>query len=982
MQQQQFPVFLSLFIIILCSSTLLKGQSKAAIKVQELDALYEVNYQRGDLIAAEFNLLEGIQIRKKELGREHSITLDALMKLAGFYQKTGQMEDAEHIFSDLMSKGKTVFGEEDKRYSTILYNLAVVSNDLGEYEDALEYYFMLREVSLKKYQNKVNASYAYALEGLATTCYNLSRYEEAESYYKEVLAIEAEKYNKIHPKYAFALSNLAAVYQATNRNDEAIKLIKDALYIQGKILGKMDNKYANSLNTLAVLYDKMERYADAEKIIREVISIMDKKLGKEHPWYLTAQANLVSLLIHQERYEEAERLCLEVTEKNSKLLGKKHPSHINTLGLMAKVYLKMNRNDLALLYTMKTLNAALSDGQGELSFSDVFIAKIPSLKYDYQLKINYIYAILIKVLHASYEDSKDAKWLKQRHEVIKNVIELNETFRNAFTFEKDKYTILKDVATFINEGMVSSYELAEREEDNSYMKDAFIFAEQNKSILLLDALKSRKKRNFGNLPDSLVKKENALQRHKSILQKQMLEESNSSKRSEIRSDLNDLKNKISHFKDELAKEYPRYFKTKYGRNIISNTTEEIQELLDEKTLLLEYFVADSITYLFALSKKNLEVIPLNVDRELLKENVAHFRKALSQYSFIVKEEKTAWGIYTSMAHWFYKELLAPGLANVEGIEQLIIIPDYELGHLPFEAFLVENSGDEIDYTGLHYLLNDYQVSYNYSAILWKENLAKPVHTPNGNVLACAAKYGDVDKVDVVAKRGMLMGRLRNSLNPLSAVQKEVKTLSGLFLGEFLSGEETTEAFFKLNAPNFGIIHLAMHGILVEEAPILSSLAFSEDFSDEEDNFLQAYEISQLELNAELVVLSACETGLGKFEQGEGVLSLARSFMYAGVPSLVVSLWQVHDLSTALLMESFYKNLSAGMNKAEALRQAKKTYINGRKGVTAHPAFWSAFIQLGDSSPVQINSKWSWIWWLMGGGFLALAIGGFFLKKKH
>lgn len=130
----------------------------------------------------------------------------------------------------------------------------------------------------------------------------------------------------------------------------------------------------------------------------------------------------------------------------------------------------------------------------------------------------------------------------------------------------------------------------------------------------------------------------------------------------------------------------------------------------------------------------------------------------------------------------------------------------------------------------------------------------------------------------------------------------------------------------------------MHGVLDKEEPLLSSLAFTEIGDSLEDNFCRVYEISQMDINAQLVVLSACETGFGKFEQGEGVMSLARSFMYAGVPSLVVSLWQINDLSTAIIMQHFYGGLAKGLNKSLALKDTKQKYLAGTKGLASHPIF--------------------------------------------
>jgi CHAT domain-containing protein len=178
----------------------------------------------------------------------------------------------------------------------------------------------------------------------------------------------------------------------------------------------------------------------------------------------------------------------------------------------------------------------------------------------------------------------------------------------------------------------------------------------------------------------------------------------------------------------------------------------------------------------------------------------------------------------------------------------------------------------------------------------------------------------------------------------------------------------------------------MHGLLDAQNPTLSALAFSEDGDSIENNFLQAYEISQMQLNANLVVLSACETGYGNFEKGNGLASLARAFMYAGVPALLVSLWEVNDQSTAIIMHSFYENLANGENKAYALQKAKLNYISQANNIAAHPAYWSPFIQLGDFSPIAIAPKsngFNYIWVAaigLAAAFAALFFG--LLRKKN
>lgn len=235
----------------------------------------------------------------------------------------------------------------------------------------------------------------------------------------------------------------------------------------------------------------------------------------------------------------------------------------------------------------------------------------------------------------------------------------------------------------------------------------------------------------------------------------------------------------------------------------------------------------------------------------------------------------------------------------------------------------------------------------------------------------------------VANRSDQSVQIRQGLIDLPAARKEIMALEEQFRGKFLYGKEANEKAFKESCSDYGIIHLAMHGILNKKHPLLSAMVFSENGDSLEDNFLQAAEIGHLKLNAQLLVLSACETGFGSYQLGEGIISIARSFMLAGVPSMIVSLWQVNDNSTAVIMQNFYSNMNKGMTKSEALQQAKLYYLEKANGLAAHPAFWAPFIQFGDNSPILIRKKgdMNWVWGLVG-VLALLGAGGLYWRKRQ
>ncbi len=523
------------------------------------------------------------------------------------------------------------------------------------------------------------------------------------------------------------------------------------------------------------------------------------------------------------------------------------------------------------------------------------------------------------------------------------------------------------------------YHLYQNIKDEQSLEKAFQKAEQNKSILLKDAIKGERGYTLANIPDYLFVKQQQLQKQLATVQRKKIQANTTEQKRVLQASENEILLSIEDFKTSLLQEYPEYHALQYDQKEVSLST--IQEDLKEEDLLIEYLVGDSMTYVFGITREKTTMVALNVSRKTLHYRTKLFRQSLSNYQFLVNDKKKAYAQYTEQAHWFYTNFLAKLLEQIEEDKKhLILVTDDELGHLPFETFLT-TSGEQQAYEKLPYLVNQYSISYIYSAMLWQENNRIDASLNNHQLLGLASSYEALDTARLDSLRSGTIAGIRELLEPLSAVSEEVASLEQQFEGRFLAGQEVTEQFFKENATEYSVLHLAMHGILNKEKPLFSSLAFTEDYHPVEDNFVHGYEISQLSLKADLVVLSACETGYGKFQQGQGVLSLARSFMSAGVPAVVVSLWQVNDQTTAIIMQYFYQNLAKGMTKSTALQQAKVDYLQQATGLAAHPAYWSAFVQIGNDRPIQLEQRGGWKWYIMGGGLcIILLVGGLYRFK--
>jgi CHAT domain-containing protein len=217
---------------------------------------------------------------------------------------------------------------------------------------------------------------------------------------------------------------------------------------------------------------------------------------------------------------------------------------------------------------------------------------------------------------------------------------------------------------------------------------------------------------------------------------------------------------------------------------------------------------------------------------------------------------------------------------------------------------------------------------------------------------------------------------RLGLGQLRHNREEIAFASQLFQGKTLINEAATEAQFKQYAPQSRVLHLSMHAYANNENDNFSGLIFTQQPDTvQEDGFLHANELYNLSLHSELAVLSACETGIGTLAPGEGIMSLGRAFKYAGCPNVTMSLWNADDQSTSRIMQHFFGHLHNGSAKDRALRAAKLDYLNEARSTQAHPYYWAAFVQVGNSDPLSTVGDFSGWWWVVGGGLALLIAAG-------
>jgi CHAT domain-containing protein len=322
------------------------------------------------------------------------------------------------------------------------------------------------------------------------------------------------------------------------------------------------------------------------------------------------------------------------------------------------------------------------------------------------------------------------------------------------------------------------------------------------------------------------------------------------------------------------------------------------------------------------------------------------------------------------SHTIYETLFAEidRVLTQKQISKLTIVPDGYLHYIPFEILIRKKSDHPHPYKDLDYLLKDYVIHYQYSAALAFESQATKKTNSTERVLGFAPDF---------TAEGL---HLPEGPQALSGSKQELENIAKIFSGTYFSAADATKEKFSKLSPDYQIIHLATHGILHDQHPALSKLIFNR--GEGEDGNLYSYELYNMHLRAELVTLSACNTGFGRLQRGEGMQSIARAFMYAGCPNVVMSLWTASDQATASLMLNFYEEIKNGLPKDEALRKAKLRYLKAADPLMANPYLWSSFIFVGNPEPIEQGFSW-WIIMIgvVCGVALAIALRGYLLNQK-
>lgn len=821
------------------------------------------------------------------------------------------------------------------------YNQGLFYNAKGEPDGVKESFEAILDLAYSK-DNPMFVSSAYRLS-LAER--DRGDYERA-LYYLDIafqpLVEDAEKSRRdstnlglLHHAYSTIYNQMGDSLLSLKAKEHLLEEI--ALY---QLLG-LDSRLAAAYFELGSAFENLHQYDSAIYFFEEAKAAY--ALLEDEEMVNDAQNNLSLPLRKMGRYAEALGVLQQSLRKHQATLGEApHPAQARLYDNLGEVYLAKGEMQRAIFYFQQAIaNVVPFPGADGLEANPDREA-VEDL-VDKEDLLTYL-TDKARAWQAYYAQNQEDGHLQQALQTLLLADYVVDLMRREHLDAESKLFWRRKVHPIYEEGLAICYALGDT-------KRAFYFMEKSKAILLLDALMEMDTRKW--IDPELANQELSLS-EQLIETRQELKVNPDD--SEIRKKILDTQDQLQAIRNDIQTQYPEYYNLRYKTAQVS--IEDFLTSIPADAVSIQFFSGENYTYVLSLGQQQAKLY--RVDARELNPLIFDCLLFFDGAAAILQNPDA----YQEAAYLLYQTILSPALSAFES-RRLILMPDGLLHNLPFEALITAvRKGNSI--SNWDYLQKSKAISYAYSATILSKQLeaSQRDHLDKNKILALApfAEEGD------------------ESWGALTYSDDEINGIANLGIGgRFESGSEANLQLFQDLASHYGVLHLSTHASVnaKEGKPFI-------DFKDER---LYLRDLYRLQLPADLVVLSACQTNLGELKRGEGVMSLNRGFTYAGAKSLISSLWSVNDRATAKIFGQFYAELKEGKTKAEALHQAKLAYLSSTDlpDEEKSPYYWAGFIHYGDDSPLELQqSSFSrnTLLLLAAGALMAGLLFGRFIQKSN
>ncbi len=820
----------------------------------------------------------------------------------------GKLNEAEFILTDLAKGGARenpfLLAETKTNLGFLYLNKARNDMALTSLLEALELYQQAGQ------SNSLEA--ARCLSTLSFVYLTTGKYNQAEENGLIALQLRQRLKGEASEVVAASYNDLGLVYAQSNP-EKALDYYDMAMAVYQKLHGNDHRKIAIASNNLGAAYRNLKLYGDAITNFETAEAIWKRIYPEGHPNQAFALVNLGLTYDNMGNHTSALGYFNRALEMYRKSYGERHSDIAFVLNQMGLIKQDEKKYAEALTLYQQALIA------NSPTFSSTAIEKNPSVTRYYNAK-GMLYTLRLKA------EALEARYLGQTLKLTDLTLALStlqscdtliDNIRYSSANENDKLEIGASANEVYENGVSIAQSISEMTINGAkYREMAFYFAEKSKSAVLQESIADAEAKSFAGIPPEVLETENELKASMALFTQKLAQKPSPEEEASLREKLFKANQEYQALVKRMEKEYPDYFNLKFNR--AAPSTSDVQKQLSTGQLVVSYFVAEkrSRLYSFILTPDKFRVVNSTLPGD--------FDKQIKGFTN---------GIYFMAPDVFLtsaKSLSHLLLRGVPAAKEIIFIPSGRLSTIPFEALLKGNIPKEGGFDQLPYLVKQVGVSYEFSAGVLLQKTKAPAIPTNAILLCAPITFPEKD-----------------NLADLPGTQKEVNGIATLFGTDALIalGPDANEGLVKSgNLGNYRYLHFATHGIVDESAPELSRIFLQT--SDREDGNVFSGEIFNIKLNANLCVLSACQTGLGKYSKGEGVIGLSRALVYAGARSIIVSYWSVADDSTAELMTEFYRILLAnpGLSARVALQLAKINMIQKRR--YSAPYFWAPFVLIG------------------------------------
>ena len=774
--------------------------------------------------------------------------------------------------------------------------------------------------------------------------------------------------------------NVARMYQAVPDQEQAEFYMQKATQLTEALGSTKGVLRRMSFLELGNFHARSGNYDQAKKYAQRSLEIHIEDFGPDHPEIAVNYNNLGYIHILSEDYEEAIPYLQSALNVYQKVYGDQN--HYET----ARTYVNLgiaHRKSGAYIEAIEAYQQAQQqlnydreapEAWGEVSALDLLI---------------WTFEDLGKTYFRWYQDSNSQEHLLAADQYFTQAIQAITALRKNMTEGASKQLLYSQKYSTFEQAIHTKYEMAQRapaDEVEKIYAEIYEIMERGKGLFLLESFRNANAQQISGIPEAFIQREQALKREMDYYRKKYLQPVPIKKQS-LPDTLSQfyldqyLQTKLAYeeLMQSVENDYEQYFQLTYKTTPVTLT--DTQERLTDNQSLIEYMIGDSALFVAIISNGGIDIQKISLDFPLANwvEEVRQGILAQSpQFSDTDSLKKSLVKGYEDRAFQLYQILLAPVLENTPPGTQLLIIPDGVLGYLPFEALLTQPLTASENYASASFVAKDYIFSYAPSATLWLEMLTKKIN-PQLGIAAFAPSFPKPPYQQQVLAQLKSVKGVRDSLYELTYSLDEVHEIGQLWQAEVFTDSAASLQNFLRIAEQYRILHLSTHGKADDRVGDFCFLAFTQLTDSTLENLLFVRDLYTLRFNAEMVVLSACETGKGELQRGEGILSLARGFSYAGAKSVISTLWEVNERSTKDIMVMFYENLKKGMAKDEALQAAKIAYLEGPNEDA--PFYWAAFTASGDMAPIQ-GEGWPWGVYAIGIVGLFAVWGGWRIRRKR